>query len=92
MKLLVISGGNHPYEESTPILKRFLGKNGHDVTVDWDTDVLSDTEQLNQYDALVFNTLRINETTLKDDQQAGKGSNVQVYPEQGANVRSTPIG
>ena len=24
MKLLVVSGGGHPYEESTPVLEKFL--------------------------------------------------------------------
>ena len=33
MKLLVISGGRHPYEESTPVLERFLKGAGHDITV-----------------------------------------------------------
>ncbi len=33
MKLLVISGGRHPYEESTPVLERFLLEAGHEATV-----------------------------------------------------------
>ena len=33
MNLLVISGGRHPYEESTPILESFLKGAGHEVTV-----------------------------------------------------------
>ena len=33
MELLVLSGGRHPYEESTPILESFLKGTGHDVTV-----------------------------------------------------------
>ena len=33
MKLLVLSGGNHPYEESTPVLESFLKQAGHEVTV-----------------------------------------------------------
>ena len=31
MKLLVISGGRHPYEESTPVLNDFLQAAGHEV-------------------------------------------------------------
>jgi hypothetical protein len=29
MKLLVISGGTHPYAESTPVLMDFLTQAGH---------------------------------------------------------------
>ena len=71
MKLLTISGGSHPYEESTPILERFLKGAGHDVAVNWDADVLSDAKEMGQYDALVFNTLRANETALNEAEQAG---------------------
>ena len=40
MKLLVISGGRHPYEESTPVLESFLNEAGHDVDVSWDASNL----------------------------------------------------
>ena len=33
MNLLLMSGGRHPYEESTPVLKGFLESAGHTVTV-----------------------------------------------------------
>ena len=71
MKLLTISGGGHPYEESTPVLELFLKGAGHDVTVIWDSDVLSDAREMGQYDALIFNTLRANEATLGKAEQAG---------------------
>ena len=71
MKLLAISGGRHPYEESTPVLERFLRGAGYDVTVSWDAAVLSDSREMSQYDALVFNTLRANNTALNKDEQAG---------------------
>jgi type 1 glutamine amidotransferase len=70
MKLLTISGGRHPYEESTPVLERFLKGAGHDVTVSWDADALGDAVEMARYDALVFNTLRANETALDENQQA----------------------
>ena len=60
MKLLVITGGRHPYEESTPILENFLKSAGHDVTVTEDASVLADEAGMNAYDALVFNTRREN--------------------------------
>lgn len=60
MKLLVISGGRHPYEESTPILGDFLRAAGHTVTISEDAAALADAAGLDAYDALVFNTRREN--------------------------------
>ena len=60
MKLLVMSGGRHPYEESTPILEGFLKGAGHEVTVMEDASVLADAAGMGAYDALVFNTRREN--------------------------------
>ena len=76
MKLLVISGGRHPYEESTPILENFLKSAGHDVTVTEDASVLGKPADMNAYDALVFNTRRENlpdyaELALSDKEQVG---------------------
>ena len=71
MELLVLSGGRHPYEESTPVLTRFLIEAGHTITVTQDASVLSDADRMGDYDALVFNTLRAGEMTLSDDEQAG---------------------
>jgi type 1 glutamine amidotransferase len=58
MKLLVLSGGRHPYHESTPILGDFLSKAGHEVTITEDAGVLTRAADLAGYDALVFNTRR----------------------------------
>ena len=76
MKLLVISGGRHPYEESTPVLERFLKGAGHDITVTEDPSVLANAPDLNSYDALVFNTRRENipdfgEWALSSSEQNG---------------------
>ena len=76
MKLLVISGGRHPYEESTPILESFLKGAGHDVTVTEDASVLADSAAMGGYDVLVFNTRRENvpdfgDWTLTADQMDG---------------------
>ena len=71
MNLLVISGGRHPYEESTPVLEEFLKAAGHDLTVTDDASVLADPERMNTYDALVFNTLRAGDNGLSKNQQAG---------------------
>ena len=71
MKLLVISGGRHPYEESTPILERFLTEAGHDATVTEDASVLADANAMAGYDALVFNTLREGDLVLSAGEQEG---------------------
>ena len=63
MKLLVVSGGNHPYEESTPVLMEFLQAGGHEATLTEDAGLLA-AESLSGYDVLVFNTLRMQETAL----------------------------
>ena len=39
--------------------------------MNWDADVLSDATEMGQYDALVFNTLRANETALNKGYQDG---------------------
>ena len=66
MKLLVISGGRHPYEESTPVLEGFLKSAGHDVTVTDDASILSRSADMNAFDALVFNTRRENVENFAD--------------------------
>jgi hypothetical protein len=58
MKLLVLSGGRHPCQESTPILGAFLRAAGHEVTITEDAAVLAHAADLAGYDALVFNTCR----------------------------------
>ena len=58
MKLLVLSGGRHPYQESTPILGEFLSAAGHEVTITEDASVLGHAADMRGYDALVFNTRR----------------------------------
>jgi type 1 glutamine amidotransferase len=60
MKLLVLSGGRHPYHESTPILGDFLNKAGHEVTITEDPSVLANAADMSGFDALVFNTRREN--------------------------------
>ena len=57
MNLLVISGGGHPYHESTPVLLDFLAKDGHEVQMTEDASILT-TDAMKEFDALVFNTRR----------------------------------
>ena len=71
MNLLVISGGRHPYEESTPILESFLKGAGHEVTVTEDASVLADAARTSGYDAMVFNTLRAGDNGMTRAEQTG---------------------
>ncbi len=76
MNLLVISGGRHPYAESTPVLESFLKGAGHNVTVTEDASVLADSSAMSGFDALVFNTRRENaadfaEMKLSEAEQNG---------------------
>ena len=66
MKLLLLSGGRHPYEESTPVLKEFLESAGHHVEMREDSQALTDGTLLGK-DALVFNTLREVDMVLSAD-------------------------
>ena len=68
MKVLLMSGGNHPYDQSTPVLQGFLTDAGHDVIVREDAEALTDGT-LNASDVLVFNTLRIGDSLLDEGQQ-----------------------
>ena len=82
MKVLVMSGGRHPYEESTPILEGFLKGAGHDVTVVEDATVLADSSGMSAYDALVFNTRRENlpdfgDWELQDSEKEGLRSYIK---------------
>ena len=76
MKLLVISGGRHPYHESTPVLEGFLKAAGHDVTITEDASILADAAGMRAFDALVFNTRRENvpdfgDSTLTEAEREG---------------------
>ena len=76
MKLLVVSGGRHPYEESTPILGEFLRAAGHEVVITEAASILAKADALRAYDALVFNTRRENlpdfgDLTLSKAEQEG---------------------
>jgi type 1 glutamine amidotransferase len=76
MQLLVLTGGRHPYAESTPVLGDFLSAAGHDVTIQEDPSILAQASEMSAYDALVFNTRRENlpdfgNLTLSEAEQEG---------------------
>ena len=68
MKLLMLSGGNHPFDETTPILEDLLTSAGHAVDVTEDASILT-SSALNDCDGLVFNTLRVGPLLLQYEQQ-----------------------
>ena len=68
MKLLVMSGGNHPYHQTTPILIHFLISGGHQVELSEDPNYLM-SYNMTGYDALVYNTRRIEDLTLTHEQR-----------------------
>lgn len=68
MDLLVLSGGRHPYEESTPILDEFLRGAGHSVEVTEDASALV-SDGMADFDGLVFNTRREAELTLAEEER-----------------------
>jgi hypothetical protein len=69
LRVLVITGGNHPYERTTPILRQFLRDAGMDVTVTEDAGTLVHPG-LADVDVLVLNTLRRGETDFSEAERA----------------------
>ena len=60
MNLLIVSGGKHPYEETTPVLSDFLVDSDHQVSVVTDTSEI--LGKLPAADGIILNTLRQKET------------------------------
>jgi type 1 glutamine amidotransferase len=71
MNLLLITGGKHPYEESTPVLQALLEQADHEVTLSESAEELS--ADLSQFNVIVLNTLRQGETDneFNESQRAG---------------------
>ena len=78
MRLLLLTGGRHPYHESTPILTRTLRGAGHTVKVSNSAKELA-SPTLKGYDAIVLNTRRKPdaENDLSTAQRQGLRSFVQ---------------
>ena len=96
MKLLVLSGGRHPFHETTPVLLGFLREAGHDVTMTEDARALVSPD-LADYDGVVFNTRRVDELTLARDEQlrltlfVGKGGGLVAIHTAGARPADWPM-
>lgn len=87
MNLLLLTGGKHPYEESTPVMTEFLQEAGHSVTVSESANELGGS--LDGFDAIVLNTLRqsATENDLSDAERAG----LKGYVENGGGLVSVHI-
>ena len=87
MNLLLVTGGKHPYEESTPVMTEFLQEAGHSVTVSESAEEFGGT--LDGFDAVVLNTLRqpATDNDLSDAQRGGFKS----YVENGGGLVSVHI-
>jgi type 1 glutamine amidotransferase len=87
MNLLLITGGKHPYEESTPVLQEFLEAAGHSITLSESANELSG--DLSTFDAIVLNTLRQEATDndLNDAQRSG----FESYVSSGGSLLSIHI-
>jgi type 1 glutamine amidotransferase len=87
MNLLLITGGKHPYEETTPVMTDFLKAAGHNVTVSESAAELGG--KLSGFNAIVLNTLRQPATTndLTDSQRQG----LKSYVEKGGGLVSVHI-
>lgn len=83
MKLLVLTGGRHPYAESTPVLGDFLRAAGHEVTIQEDASILAQPAALNAFDVLVYNTRReqlpdFDDLSLSEAEREGLASFVRT--------------
>jgi type 1 glutamine amidotransferase len=87
MKLLLITGGKHPYEETTPVLTRFLEEAGHDVTVSESASELSGS--LDGFDAIVLNTLR--QPATENDLSGSQRDGLKSYVNNGGGLVSVHI-
>lgn len=76
MNLLVISGGKHPYHQSTPVLIDFLKSANHTVDLTENPAVLL-ADKMQRYDALIFNTRRVEELTLTLEQRAAMAKYIE---------------
>jgi type 1 glutamine amidotransferase len=87
MKLLLITGGKHPYEETTPVLTKFLEEAGHDVTVSESASELAGS--LDGFDAIVLNTLR--QPATENDLSGSQRDGLKSYVNNGGGLVSVHI-
>lgn len=86
-KLLLLTGGRHPYEETTPAIAATLEAAGHQVDVSADAGELR--SDLSAYDAIVLNTLRLPDTD--NDLDAAQRNGLMAYVQNGGGLLSVHI-
>ena len=89
MHLLLITGGRHPYHETTPVLKECLEKAGHTVTLSEAAEELADSGALSAFDAIVLNTLR--QPATGNELPAAKREGLRKYVSGGRGLVSIHI-
>jgi len=87
VNLLLITGGNHPYEETTPVLSDFLKEAGHSVTVSESAGELAG--DLSAFDTIALNTLRQPDTD--NDLNDAERSGFENYVSSGGSLLSVHI-
>ncbi len=85
--LLLLTGGNHPYDETTPVLIDFLKSAGHAVRVSEGAEELEG--DLSDYDAIVLNTLR--QEATDNDLSEGQRDGLMGYVSNGGGLVSVHI-
>lgn len=88
MNLLLITGGNHPYHETTPVLTKFLRDAGHTVSVT-ETAVELASDEVNEHDAVVLNTRR--RDTEGNNFTDGQREGLKSFVENGGGLVSLHI-
>ena len=95
MRLFLLSGGRHPYHESTPVLADLLSSAGHDVTLTEEAGLIT-SPGLADYDVVIFNTRRADDLTLTREEQhrltlfVGKGGGLVVLHIAGTRPEEWP--
>lgn len=88
MRLLLLTGGRHPYHETTPVLTRFLRADGHTVNVSRSAKELA-LRTVPGYDAIVLNTRRRAEDD--NDLSLTQRNGLRSYVENGGGLVSIHI-
>ena len=88
MRLLLVTGGSHPYHESTPVLSRFLRAGGHTANVSKSANELA-LPTLSGYDAIVLNSRR--RADSGNDMPAAQREGLRSYVENGGGLVSLHI-
>ncbi|MSQ08866.1 MAG: ThuA domain-containing protein [Dehalococcoidia bacterium] len=87
VNLLLITGGRHPYHETTPILQEFLQRAGHTVTLSESAEELAGG--LGAYNAIVLNTLR--QAMSGNELPTAKQEGLRKYVHDGGGLLSVHI-